>query len=304
MRPLKHQLASRVLYRGSRGKQQEKEALEAILTRLGLGHYRIVEGERPDLRVCFRSKEAEATIACEVTAFYGDPTASGHGSAGARRFGKWRNIAERLRRELESKGLQGVYGVVFFKEPADDMLDAVVPGLFVRETVDVCLNTGVDHEIVIPAGDHDHLNALVEKIRLWHYPEAGLLWWAAHLRSGVLADPREELAHIVEAKTKKARSYNWGDATERWLLIIAEGRHLTDAALLDDDPRLVERLKVIGFDRVILWERLMDELVQLLPAFTKLCDSSRQIRNIEEYPAGLAPFVVGGSSYPTKPVIR
>lgn len=304
MTRLRHELPSRVLYSAPKGKQYEVEALKAILLRLGLGHYSIIEGERPDLSVSFCSGAARVVIACEVTAFHSDSTADAHGSAGARRFEKWRSIAELARRELDSKGLQTTWGVVSFREPADQMLDAVVPELFVSEIVDVCLQTRADQGIDFPVNGYPHLSALVERVACLRYPETGLLWWAAHLQSGLLADPTEELVRIAKVKTAKAKSYDWGSVIERWLLIIAAARHLTDTALLREDPRLSERLQVVGFDRVILWDRLMDELIQLFPLFTKLCDSSRQTRQLKAYPEHLAPFVTADSTYPTKPRLR
>jgi len=153
---------------------------------------------------------------------------------------------------------------------------------------------------VFPIQDFPLLSALLTSLRLYQYPETGILWWCAHLQSDSVADPNDALIHSIATKIDKAQSYNWENATEKWLVIVAEAKGLADLAVLTEDPEISKQFGTVEFTRIILWDRFLDEIIEIFPTFRKLCDSLAQVRHLEYYPESLKPFILGGPKYPTR----
>ena len=302
-KPIKNALASWVLYDDSTGKQKEANSLTAVLARLGLGNYQITSSESPDFLVSFKTDNSEDKLACEVTDFFSDivDNAKNLGSPRKRLFELWKRIAKELRQRLDQAGLENVYGVLFFRDPSPMALNSCRPNQLIKELVKICEKyRGRTEEIVFPVQGFPHLNELLTMLRLFRYPETGILWWCAHLRSGYVDAPEDALLNIIRAKVAKAQSYNWENAVEKWLIIVAEARLLADTATFFNDPKISKHFEGVEFTRIILWDKFRDDVIEIYPAFRMLCDSHAQIRNFDYYPEVLKPYIIRGLHYPTR----
>jgi hypothetical protein len=303
-RSIKHALASRGLYEDSSGKQKEIESLAAVLERLGLGSYQIEPSESPDFFVSFKKDNSELVLGCEMTNLYSDSVQGDKtpGSPQRRLFEKWKRIAKALRHQLDQAGLENIYGVLFFKDSSPSALDSCRASELITELVRICKEQPPSSTpIIFPVQGFPLLSKLLTQLGLYQYPEKGILWWCAHLRSGLVSDPGNALINVIAAKSAKAQSYAWKDAAEKWLLIVAEARMVTDTVTGIDDFQLESIADApLGFTRIILWDRFLDEIIELFPVFKKRCDSQAQTRNLENYPEAIRPFILKGPRYPTR----
>ena len=299
---VRQELASWVLYDDSKGKHKEAGLLSLLLSRLGLDVEDIIPGESPDFMLSFRKDSIEAVVGCEVTALYSDGVDAKAGSPRKRFFEKWKRFAYELRKRLDSAGHLYVYGSLSFKDVSTPALDTCRLDSLFDELIRVCDEyTGETEHVVFPVDGYAHLNALVDHIGLHRFSETGLLWWCAHLRSGAVQDPTDALVSAIGRKKETAAGYHWGNATERWLVVVAEALLLTDIVTGIGDPEVPKTLGALPFTRVILWDRFMDEVIQVYPVFCKFCDSCQHRRNIDQYPEAIKPFVFKGRDYVTTP---
>jgi hypothetical protein len=95
--------------------------------------------------------------------------------------------------------------------------------------------------------------------RLWHCADAAVIGVSAPI-----------IAQIVQDKTTGYQRYNLDGANECWLLICAGGNSATNRAGLQGDPpaaaneeELVTAVKRTPFDKVILWDRIDSEYIEL-----------------------------------------
>jgi hypothetical protein len=288
---LKQELASRILNDQDTGKEKERKNLISVLKRLGLSSYEVTPGESPDFMVTFNNGDKQSLLACELTNFYGDRRGRKRRSRERRFFSKWQKIALKLRKELDERGLIYTYGALSFAKPTPYVLDSIKDDLLVEELVNISKShAGKAVLISFPIQDYPILNSLLVTLSLREYPETGILWWCSHIQSGVVPNAKKAIIDIVAQKLALTHSYNWRDASEKWLLIVAEAKGLNDIAIIDD-PHIPEEFPHMDFTRIILWERFQDELVQLFPSFVERYDSSLLRRDSEQYPQALIPFV-------------
>lgn len=300
-RSLKYALASRCLYEDWPGdkKKSESTSLLNVFLRLGLTHYKIIEGESPDFLVTFSRGQVKTTIGYELTGLYSDSTIGG--SQGKRDFEVWKIIAKKLRKRLDRAGHEHLYGVLYLKGDEGQALKCLGNDGALEELERVCdLYSQNYTDIVFPRSGFPLLNSSLAQVRLFKYDERDLLWWCAHFQSGEVSDPTSALIETVKAKTKRAEKYLWKGADEKWLVIVAESNGLIDLAANIADPEISKHVSPIGFTRIILWERWNEDVIQLFPAFTKFCDGIAMRCHLEHFPEILLPFATGGTHYPTK----
>lgn len=285
------------------GKEREEAALAAVLHRLGLGEFEIMRSESPDFFVSLKHRAATLCVACEMTTLYSDRPKSGRalGSPQRRFFRKWTDLATRLRCRLDEVGLVNLYGVLDFNIPSPAVLDSVKIDSLIDELVSLCKrHSETRSDLAFPVGGFPLLHSLLSSIRLYQCTEPGALWWCGQLQSGPVPEPTDALIDIIRTKVEKAHSYDWRDVTERLLVVVAEARGTADVAVNIKDPGIRESVPDVEFTTIVLWDRFMDDLVELYPVFAKLCDSTTGMRCLECYPLAFKPFVVTGPDYPRR----
>ena len=180
-------------------------------------------------------------------------------------------------------------------------MDSLDTKKLVPELINLCKKYESNREeIVFHIKDYPYLNRALETLRIFRYPGEGMLWWCAHLRSGEVPDPSQALLEVVKVKMIEALKYQWKDATEKWLIIIAEAKLVEDTVISFYDPEISKYCNDVNFTKIFLWDRCMDEVVELFPEHKKLCDSLKQVRNIGYYPETIKPFFNGLSKYPPR----
>lgn len=268
----KKSLPSRIFYDTLSGKDYERHLLEAFLGRMHLMPAKLTNRERPDFDITLTGGAKSCKVDCEVTLFYSD-NKSWSGSLSKRFTENWKIFARYLMERLtsEGNGLQHIFGAVFFKEPSMKVMDNIDQNMLINELVRVAREFIPAQSASITEFEADRfplLRQIVEKIYLENLsPSEGILWWPADLQTGVIPDPRRALLRIIRDKNKKAASYKWSAAAERWLVVVAEARCLTDVAILGSTH--LRSLRVVGsvpFTRIYLWDRFLDTITELFPS--------------------------------------
>jgi len=280
------------------------EMMRGILDRLGLGHYQIREGESPDFKVTFAKASASAHVNCELTCLYTD--GGRRGSVGRKSFEAWKSFVERLRGRLDSDGHHGIYGVIFLRKGISDneavrKMDCKRGFAELAKICDLFAASGSHTGVNLPLPECPLVSQVVETVSLSKYKEDGILWWPSHLQSGALSDPTAAIVRTVAEKSRRAEVYSWDNAAERWLAVVAESRMICDMATNIADPKVAKHIGNIPFDRIILWDRFLEDLTAIFPSFSKLCDGPGMERHVERIPEAFRPFMVGGAYYPTRP---
>jgi hypothetical protein len=98
------------------------------------------------------------------------------------------------------------------------------------------------------------LSTLVKRIRVLEEDGEGRLWWPSHIQSGEVPPIDDAIVAAIQAKGKLATSFDWREAEEKWLLLVAEAHGLTDIIGSARDIALPE-LPSFPFTSVVLWDR-------------------------------------------------
>jgi len=153
-------------------------------------------------------------------------------------------------------------------------------------------------KMTFPRAGLPHLTAILSEIRVIE-PDEGLLWWPAHLKSGVVSPLDEVIATAIARKSAIASSYEWRGAEERLLLLVAEGRGLTD--VVGGAPEMEScRPASTPFTWILVWDRFSEDIWSVSSRYAVICDGQRQRRNLELLPKSLQRFSDCQAGYPTR----
>jgi hypothetical protein len=287
---LKRELASRHLYDSGRGKDKELTIVSGFLKRFQLNPDAITKGERPDFFISLANDELNLGI--ELTRLNADTQHPGGGSPERKVHSKWKTVAHALRSRLsiEPKPLPHVYGSVFFRIPSKSVLSNLDQVRFCEEIVTTLRGTSFSElgsEIVnFHPASTPLLASVVNHIFVRVFPaETELLWWCSDLQSGVVADPYAALKATVAKKQRKANSYNWRNAHERWLLIYAAGEGLADMTPNLEDPEIGE---ATPFTYVFLWDKFSETIYCLSPRFATVFTAGNTL-HVRHLPPSIRP---------------
>jgi hypothetical protein len=294
---LKRELASRHLYDNARGKLRELAIVTGFLERLQLDA-EIIEGERPDFSLSFGRGSLHAGL--ELTLLNADGRRS-DGSPERRLHSMWKKIAETLRERLskESAPLPHAYGSVFFRTASASALNEIDRAQFCEEVV-ISLRSTILSELGFRITDFDPtstplLRRTVEHMYVRVFPSGDrLLWWCSDLQSGPVADPSQAIEAAVIEKQEKARSYRWGAAHERWLLIYAAGEGLADLATSVKDPKIGEPTP---FTQVFLWDKFPETIHSLSPKFAAIFTEANTL-HLRYLPQTVRPYLKNSGNGP------
>jgi hypothetical protein len=292
---LKASLASKGLYNDESKKEKERRVLQEFLQRLQLRYYNIDDRERPDFILQFSHEEWQTSVGCELTHYFMDN--GDRGAPEARFVRQWRRFAKSLRAALDSEGGQYryYYGAIHFRVSSFDVFDRVDSDGLVAEIVRAAKTA----DGVGPLANFDIKTSPILAQHVHHIyvkdtaPETGIIWWPAHLQTGVIADPRERLVEIVKDKNTKAATFNWNGANEKWLLIYSESGGISDSVGPYADPEIRKYLGRLAFDRVYVWNKFMESIEEIYPGFVTIFDVRSKVLHRSLYPLAIRPFIIG-----------
>lgn len=294
-KPLKASLASRIFYGDPQNQNEEERlVLDKILKRLQLGYCNIEKSERPDFFLNFSRGEHAAVIACELTDFYMD--AGIHGSAQRRFVVKWKDFAKKLRKRLDEECEEGkyYYGAIHFKSSDFEILDKFDINLIINEIISLVVTAKDISELK----DFSRTKSPVLFQHVSHIylrdtrPETDILWWPAHLQSGLIEDPRERLIAIVSDKNSAARNYLWKKSTEKWLVIFSASEGVSDMVGLYSNPEIRDKLGDLVFDKVYVWNKFFESIDEIYPEFKNLFSAGSELLYRSRYPESVRAFIV------------
>lgn len=240
-------------------KQDEEEVIRGFLSRIGLTEPGLESRERPDFLVDARGR---VRIACEVARYFSDE--GSRGSIERRFFRLWTDFALSLKRRLSEEGMGHMYGAIHFRDA--NRIEIPPEKAFMEEIIRA-LRSPYHGEVVgaFEPANFPILASTVDHICVRDTsPECGILWWCAHLQSGLVESSAHILWNQVEKKDEEASSYEWPECREKWLVIYAAARGLADCAPKIDSSQPTPR--VAHFDRVFFWDRFFETIYQLAPS--------------------------------------
>ena len=287
---LRRELASRHLYDSARGKLRELAIVTGFFERLQLD-VEIIEGERPDFSLSFGRGELHAGL--ELTLLNADGPRQ-DGSPERRLHSIWKKMAEALQERLskEPEPLRHTYGSVFFRTSSASVLNELDRARFCEE-VAISLRRTTLSELGSRITDFDPtstplLRRMVEHMYVRVFPsEDRLLWWCSDLQSGPVTDASQAIKAAVAEKQEKARSYRWGTAHERWLLIYAAGEGLADLATRVKDPKIDEPTP---FTQIFLWDKFSETIHSLSPKFAAIFTEADTL-HLRHLPQTVRPYL-------------
>lgn len=278
---------------------EERRLLDGFLARLSLEPDEFEKSERPDFFLRFERSPRSVRIACEVVRFHLEtegPTRLDHGH-------RWRSFAVRLREELRRSG-QNVAGVLYLRGGSSGSFEALLRrrDRTIAEISNLLRRTGVTSGTIVTfdVAEEPVLSSAVDRILLRPANRVNTeLWWCSSLQSGVLPDPWPSLVRIVREKDAKAANWNWRNADERWLLVVAEAQTLGDTMVLTDAVASTT-IPCKAFSRTFLWDGFSERIHQIQPTYGLVFEVDTQglgIINRRTFPNAVA----NSSELPTGP---
>ena len=287
--------------RGLANKDQENRIISGVLDRLGLAGFELIMRERPDALADFRDADGPVRLGCEIQTLQGDSCTSG---SPLREFeSRWVQCVARVRETLHADGRLVPYCTVRFRDRSYASLRGVRNDQLVSELVVCGRRLRHASSLTFPQADTPQLNSLLTEIRVVDRDDQGCLWWPAHLQSGEVPSLDSATVDALRTKGALAASYEWHGSDERWLLLVAEARGLTDliggARKIDLPADLT-----LPFTWVLVWDRFSEDLWTIHPDYAVICDGHKQLRRADLLPDRVRRFCTAGEVYATKPKAR
>ncbi len=293
--------------RGLAKKDVENCIVTDVLSRIGLSHFRLIDEktqESPDAIVEFCNWDRSCQLACEVRSLSNDASFA-NGSAMRRFRSQWMEVAEKVRARLAEDDTYAVpYCVVEFRRPTYECLDGICLDSLADELATVGRMFRSVSNIEFPQESLSVLSDAVCRIRVLDRNGQGRLWWPSHMQSGSIEPLNDAVVDAVREKTAKAGKYDWRNATERWLLLVAEAHGVTDVFSEPREVRLPNEMGNLPFTRVVIWDRFSESIWSIFPRFEVFCNGHTQQRFIDRIPPSLWPYGTGDERYPTRPMTR
>lgn len=268
-----HELPSRIFVDDAIGKDLEAKLMREFLRTMQISNYTLLPRERPDFWIQFTEENHQVLCGCEFTLFSSDSiiqTCKG-GSAERRFFSQWKGFARRLRDDIlqSNQRLASVYGAVFFNQHRLDIFNECDEASLRKEIVDILQSWSGQSRIErFDPKRHPLLSTYVEHIFMEDTAvKDGPLWWCAHLQTGTIPNANEALAEIISNKCERARNYDWGDATKRWLVVCARATGLADVGFIQKNPMVVSHLHIVPYTEIFFWERALGTVLEVFPVF-------------------------------------
>lgn len=278
-------------------KEYEQFLIREFLDRLG---YRISKPnwqESPDALLTLSKGRSKKRVAIEHTDYFSD-TVAGQCSPLTPIDEFWKVVqASVVRRISHRKRLTGILASVNFKSnlPSQENWKVLLAKQFAKELIDFVETHPIrksKHICFSPRhfGGYPNLEFLLDFLRLSRWTDDEVFasrcsWTCDNISTGGICLNLRYIKSAIEMKNKKAMKYHWGDARERWLLIVASGRILSNHAGLSiqnvnwADADLMNLCRCSPFNRIIFWERSRCWYKSILPdrPLVEFKDSKNQL---------------------------
>ena len=252
---------------------------EQLLIREFLGHlgYRISNTqwtERPDALLTLSKNRKRKRIAIEHTEYFND-TEAGRLSPLTPIANFWKLVqASLIRRISHRKHLNGILANIEIKENPTLPKGSTELQELARQLAKELVNFVEAHQdrpskfLLFSGRDFNGYPTLVSMLSslglLRETNNAGdprCTWTCINITSGCIRPNLEYIKSAINIKNKKATGYDWGNASEKWLLIVASSSNLSNVAGRDMqkvnwvDPKLLDLCRESPFDRIVFWDR-------------------------------------------------
>ena len=269
-------------------KEREKFLIREFVRQLGYMISNPVWQESPDALLTLRKGRERKRVAIEHTDHHND-TVAGQMSPLTPTAEFWLHVETRLmRRVSHRKQLTGLQvRIRFVGNPTFPCYKDPQHKELARKLAAEIVDFALSHPIAKGSGfhsfrksdfrSHGTMNQFLSSLRLSrstdeHVGASKDRWICDNVGTGPVTVSLEFIRSSIAAKNEKATTYNWGTATERWLLIACGGKHVnTDAPrfeLVDinwNDPILVNLFRDSPFDRIFIWNRVHSQIKTLKP---------------------------------------
>lgn len=257
-------------------KEIERFLICDFLHQLSYRIFNPVWQDRPDALLTISDGNFSARTAIELTDYFND-TQSGTMSPNSPVSDFWRLVqTSLLRRISHRRHLTGLNARVHFLNSLcipRSSNDNIRARKLAAELVDfvekhpVRINT---HECLASRDfvGYTELRSSIDRIVLSRWTDDDVYpsrcaWTCDNLAAGHIGCKLDYITGAIGVKNEKAKKYpNWGNASEKWLLIAASGNNVSNRAgpsMQDvdwEDSNLRKLCGVSIFDRIVFWERV------------------------------------------------
>ena len=232
----------------------------------------------PNHKIGITSPEFEPVMASEEITLHGDETRQGSKHQHFRE--RWRRIMEQVIATLRLGG-PVPYCSVDFLHRSYNCLFGFSDNHLVSEFIDAGRILATSRVLKFPHPQLPVLSRMLSQIRVWDSNGEGLLWWPSHMQSGDVCSLEDTILKAVVTKARLAREYDWQGATEKWLVLFAEGRGLTDVIIGGLEPVPLHAFPAdFPFTLVLVWDKFSENVWKVFPQFRAICDGTHQTRKI------------------------
>ena len=275
----------------SRTKDDQKRIEEALLRKffekIGFAYSDLVcqNQEKPDAFLTLNRNENKIRIAIEHTSYRND-TVAGKCSPITPISDFWERVLDDLIPKINQvkhlTAINGtvrlktdIYGNVHLKEGQTLSGDCIhQANEFAKELVSFAENHPIKMNSPLTFRHFDStkystLSPLCDYLQLSRWKNDAVIacrvsWKCNNIDLGFIGLSQEYIESIIREKNKKAQKYNWGNAQEKWLLIVADNLDISSAAGRNIDANIWEKLKLLEcctnspFDIIVFWENVSE----------------------------------------------
>ncbi len=250
-------------------KEIEQFLIREFVSHLGYSISNPKWSERPDALLTLSKDKKGKRVAIEHTEYFND-TEAGHLSPLTPIAEFWQLVqASLVRRVSHRKHLTGILTTINIKRNLS--LFKELAGKLAKELVNFVEAHQVRQSQHLNFRRHDFngypmLGSMLSWLILSRWTDDAVLasrcsWTCSNITTGGICLSLEYIKSAIENKNEKATGYNWGNANEKWLLIAASGKNLSNKAgkagqnVNWADPDLLDLCCESPFDQIVFWER-------------------------------------------------
>ncbi len=263
-------------------KEREQFLIRELLSHLGYTISLPKWVERPDALLTLSKGRKRKRVAIEHTEYFND-TEAGRLSPLTPIANFWKLVqASLVRRVSHRKHLTGINAWITIKENLSLPKKLAIP--LAKELV----NFAEAHQVrqlerlqfrCRDFHGYPMLVSMLSRLMLSRWTDDAVFasrcsWTCSNITAGGTCLSLKYIKSAIKNKNMKATKYNWGDASEKWLLIAASSDNISNNAgpaiqhVNWVDPELLELCGESLFDRIIFWERIRRWYKWLKPSET------------------------------------
>ena len=277
----------------------EVKSVDSLLNRLGFESYKLKRYDSPDVFAEFTSdRHPPFQIGIEVRTLQADEDANG---STLRKFNNdWCQIIEKVEKNLKKEGMDFYQCRVDFRDRSYHCLDNLDERQLVEELTSVGKMLSQSTSLKFPLEQSfPLLNNLLYSIKVIKLSTDSYKWFPSHLKTGVITDLTDTVIKSIKEKSLKAAKYNWPDAKEKWLLLVACAEGTTDIFSEIKEIKCNSLPKEIPFSAIIIWDQFSENIWIVHPQHFILCNSQSQKRDLSFFSQPLLDYSNKSDFYST-----